>query len=585
MATWFTQSDALGIVAMLFWGSVLTSLACFLTDSFLHALLRTHWKPLLVCVVLVLIWRIPAEGGFFHGLEYEDSYVYTVAGRQMAEHFRIEPSGATLPYSINVCAVGSLTSCSLSDNYPEHLIGYPYILSLFFKIFGYHSSIGSIANVVCASLVDILILLLCMVIADDVIAAGSAALIFAITPIFAVWGLETSAEPIANGCVCLVLWFCLRYVFVSPRLSGHWRAFLIWCAFTTTLLFSLTVKRENILLPIVLPLIVFLVRFTNKSTHSSPVHRFRWMLVSAALALMFCLQLHLFQTQSSQIALLYKFPLTATELVSFLPVFASSFFVVQWYGGAIILVLIGAIVASRQRGLALFPLLLFAGYLLLYAFHIRSYYEMQSGNTDARAALRFSMSLMGMWSILAGLGTASMLKWLLRTRIWTNHRVPVNWIVGCTVATIVGASFFTTDYFREDIVRDEFRMRIEPSLTAVRAADHDPTRKAYILTLEPLIPQMYADPSVDVISLRSLNDAVMKDIGFDHGAVGVLYLDERIHRTPADEERYKSQLNYLNQFQRTSLTSNSLFSIIKIDNVSAGNDAFQAVTSSSVRAR
>lgn len=87
------------------------------------------------------------------------------------------------------------------------------------------------------------------------------------------------------------------------------------------------------------------------------------------------------------------------------------------------------------------------------------------------------------------------------------------------------------------------------------------------------------------ISLRSLNDAVMKDIGFDHGAVGVLYLDERIHRTPADEERYKSQLNYLNQFQRTSLTSNSLFSIIKIDNVSAGNDAFQAVTSSSVRAR
>jgi hypothetical protein len=284
---------------------------------------------------------------------------------------------------------------------------------------------------------------------------------------------------------------------------------------------------------------------------------------------MFGLQLHLPQTQSSQIALLHKFPLTAAELASFLPVFVSSFFVVQWYGGAIILVLIGVIVASRQRGLALFPLLLFAGYLLLYAFHIRTYYEMKSGSTDSRAALRFSMSLMGMWSILAGLGTASMLRWLQRTRFWTNHRVPVNWIVGCTVAAIVVASFFATDYFREDVVRDEFRMRIEPSLTAVRAADHDPTRKTYILTLEPLIPQMYADPSVDVIGLRSLNDAVMKDIGFDQGAVDVLYLDERIHRSPEDEERYKSQLEYLNHFQRTSLTSNSLFSIIKIDNVSS----------------
>ena len=109
MATWFTQSDALGVVTTLFWGSVLTSLASFLTDPYLTRSLKTHWKPLLVCTALVLVWRIPAEGGFFHGLEYEDSYVYTVAGRQMAEQFRIEPSGATLPYSINVCAVGSLT--------------------------------------------------------------------------------------------------------------------------------------------------------------------------------------------------------------------------------------------------------------------------------------------------------------------------------------------------------------------------------------------------------------------------------------------------------------------------------------------
>jgi hypothetical protein len=118
-------------------------------------------------------------------------------------------------------------------------------------------------------------------------------------------------------------------------------------------------------------------------------------------------------------------------------------------------------------------------------------------------------------------------------------------------------------------------MRIEPSLTAVRAADHDPIRKTYILTLEPLIPEMYAGPSVDVVSLSLLDDAVMKDIGFDQGAVGVLYLDEQIHRSLADEERYKSLLEYLNQFRRTSLMNNSLFSIVKIDNVSADNGASQ----------
>ena len=566
MTTWLTQSDALGVVTTLFWGSVLTSLACFLTDSYLHALLKTHWKLLLVCTTLVLIWRIPSEGSFFHGLEYEDSYVYTVAGRQMAEHFRIEPKGPTLPYSINVCVVGSLTSCKVSDSYPEHLIGYPYILSVLFKVFGYHSSVGSIANVVCACLSDILIFLLCIVIAGDAIPACSAAVVFAITPIFAVWGLETSAEPIANGCISLVLWLCLRCVFVSPEHCDHWRAFLIWCAFTTTLLFSLTVKRENILLPIVLPLVVFLMRFTNKSTGSSPMHGFRWMLVSAALALMFGLQLHLPQTQSSQIALLKQFPLTATELVSYLPVFASSFFVIEWYGGAIILVLIGVIVALRQKGLALFPLFLFVCYLLLYAFHIRTYYEMRSGMTDSRAALRFSMSLMGMWSILAGIGTASMLRWLRDTRVWTHHRPQLNWAVGCIAIAIVGWSFFATDYFREDVVKDEFRMRIEPSLAAVRASDDDSTGKTYILTLEPLIPQMYSNPNVNIISLRTFNDEVMKDIAFDQGAVAVLYLDEQIHRSPADEGRYKSQLEFLNQFRRTPLMTNEVFSVDRITN-------------------
>ena len=65
MATWLTQSDALGVVKALFWGSVAASLASFLTDMYLHRLLKTYWKPLLFCIALVLVWQIPTEGGFF----------------------------------------------------------------------------------------------------------------------------------------------------------------------------------------------------------------------------------------------------------------------------------------------------------------------------------------------------------------------------------------------------------------------------------------------------------------------------------------------------------------------------------------
>ena len=99
MTTWLIHPDALTIVKTLFWASVLTSFVCFLTDSHLHKVIKANWKPLLVLTALVLIWRIPTDGDFFHGTEYEDSYVYTVAGRQLAGHFHIEPNGATLPYS------------------------------------------------------------------------------------------------------------------------------------------------------------------------------------------------------------------------------------------------------------------------------------------------------------------------------------------------------------------------------------------------------------------------------------------------------------------------------------------------------
>jgi hypothetical protein len=49
-------------------------------------MLKVHWKRLIFVIALTLFWRVPADGTLFQGSEYEDSYIYTVAGRQMAEH-------------------------------------------------------------------------------------------------------------------------------------------------------------------------------------------------------------------------------------------------------------------------------------------------------------------------------------------------------------------------------------------------------------------------------------------------------------------------------------------------------------------
>lgn len=95
-------------VALLFWVMLVASVLCLVGDGCLRTMFKTHWKTLAVVLILTLLWRIPTNGTFFHGLEHEDSYIYTVAGRQMAEHVGPSSIAVDSPYSINTCEVGGL---------------------------------------------------------------------------------------------------------------------------------------------------------------------------------------------------------------------------------------------------------------------------------------------------------------------------------------------------------------------------------------------------------------------------------------------------------------------------------------------
>lgn len=569
MSSWLWHLAPLSIVRMLFWGSALTSAWCFATDLHVRSILKTHWKLILISLGFVLLWRLPMNGEFFHGLEYEDSYVYTVAARQINERALIGSPAIEHPYSIRVCAVGSLASCLDSETFPEHFIGDPYLVSLCSDVMGYRPDIASIASVAAASVTAILIFLICMLISANVVAAGSAVLVFAITPVFSVYGLETSAEPVSNAYMSLILWFCLCYISAPPASNSRWGSVATWCAYTAALLFALTIKRENILLVIVLPVIAFVLHLPGKGAKNPPNEKLRWILLSAALALAFSYQMRIIQTTGEETALLERFPLTLGGLLRLLPVFLRSFLVVQWYAGAAFLVLIGAIVAWRRKGLALFPLLLFVVYILVYAFHIRSYYEMRSGQTDLRGALRFSMNLMGLWSILAGLGTAALLGLIQGTRLYKSHQFVLKTVGACVLLFAIGVSYFATKAFRDDAVGDEFRVRIMPAMTAAQIASTDGSNRDYIATLEPLIIQMYARPNVNVLDLDTLDCRVLDDLGFSEKKMGVLFLEEQIHQTAADVERYKTQLTCLNSLKRNTLWSNEVFAVVRLSPRSA----------------
>jgi hypothetical protein len=445
-------------VATLFWVSVIASTLGFATDRWLRSVLQAHWKLILPLLVLALAWRIPTDGTFFHGLEYEDCYVYTVAGRQMLENTvpSVHSFSATrFPYSLETCEIGSLKACESWQATPEHFIGYPYVLALFSRVAGYEPDIGSAVNIIAACVANVLIFFIAVLATHNVTAGGAAALVFAITPVFAVYGLETSAEPASNICICLVTWFYMRSISDLGPSGGQWTRWTSWIAYTSTLLFSLTVKRENILLVIVLPLLLPFIMGHARGHRLSQRRLVFFILLSSALAITLSGQMRLAQTTLSEQALLKAFPLTVGRLAEFILGFARSFFVNRWYGGVVALVIVGTVVSLRRRGLPLVVVCLFFSYLFLYAVHIRGYYEMRSGHIDTEAALRFSMSVMGLWSLLAGIGTEVAISKARLTRFHIAHPHLTLIVGGSVLFSVVGGSFSITKRLRADGVEDE----------------------------------------------------------------------------------------------------------------------------------
>jgi hypothetical protein len=214
----------------------------------------------------------------------------------------------------------------------------------------------------------------------------------------------------------------------------------------------MTVKREDFLLGMVLPIMALLLvpRKTPVAMRRRTLTLF--MFTTVTLAVFLSVEMGLWLTTGSELELAKAFPLTARRLAAFFLGFARSIFVAKWYMGAILAVAAGAIISMRRRGLSLVPLILFICYFMIYAFHIRSYYEMQSVTIEPYSALRFSMNFMCLWSLLAGIGIGNVIVQVRANRLYAAHRRASNIVGYCLMVAFIVASFVLTKQPRDDAV-------------------------------------------------------------------------------------------------------------------------------------
>jgi hypothetical protein len=503
------------------------------TDSQLINLLRAHRIRLFLVILLALVFRIPREGPFFHGLEYEDSYVYTAAARHLLSGGRI---GQT-PYLTSLCSVGSIAECRNSETYSGHFVGYPYAIVLTAKAIGYGPYVGNVVSIVSGCVGLVLVFAAVVLITSDPLAATLAAATLAMTPVFCTFGTSSSAEPFSSVWVSLLLLLFIRYCgTTTTRRHPRWST---WPAavFGLNLVAAALVKRENLLVGLV-PLAVALsgaVRVPWGRPGSRRAVAWSLAVVGALAFGLFVMDLN--AVIGHETAEYARFPFSLSFARALLPAFFRSFSQVEWYGPTFALVLAGAARACWRRDLGLYPFATLCAFILVYATHVRSYYFIQAEPVTAGDAVRYSMNLMGVWAVAAGYGATFLTGWVSALFRSAKGRAGL-WIFGGLTAFV---SYATTDRLRADLIDEELRIRIKPAMVAARIAEKTGSP---VVTLEPLLVQIYAPISTKVLALYDLDAALLAQMK-QEGVSEFILLEHNTYNNPADARRYANALKTL----------------------------------------
>jgi hypothetical protein len=530
----FTIAEAVAASSFL---SVVLFLA---TDATIRNKVRTHWKVLLVLVCITALWRWPFNSAFFHGLEYEDSYVYTVVARAPASPKIGEKVGSV--FLTSTCVVGSLADCQYFETYSGHYIGWPAIIRIAINVIGYSPELPLYLNILGSCTSVVFIFLICCLAIDDRMVAIAAAFVFATTPVFAVNGIAAYAEPISNTCLAAALMLAIR--FLCKEHGSSFAFALNWFALTTTLILAVLVKRENALLAITLLLCTAALWLKSRSKKRFP-RELIWTAGSCVAVLVFCVaSLRLGKTVSAESREFGGFPFGYRNLQVLLVPFLKACFSFKWYSVSAELVVIGMIKAIRAARIATIPMCLLLGYLLLYILHVHGYYQVHGTPVLPYETLRFTMNVMTLYSLLAGLGLAAVI------RIVSNTQAGRAGFAALLLLLYIISSYLATARLREKSHAEEYAVRINPALAALDVARQDDKGVIYIVTLEPLVVQIFGSRQTKAIGLYALNNDLMTGLREQHPSLSLLFIDQSEYGNPLAETRYASSLKCLDGFSQ-----------------------------------
>lgn len=542
-----TVNEAMTPTELVMTGTFLLSVGSFAAFCGVDRGTRTTFiqdaRVIAALVALQLLWRYPWQGTWFHGLEYEDSYVYTVAARQLLSG-SLAVSGGGSSLLTTVCMAGSLVDCREWETFSGHYLGLPVAAASLGRLFGYGPHLALVVAYFAAIFEVVVIYLLSHKLRlGGRLGATAAALLFITTPALTVYGVTGSAEPLSSLYVCTATYLWIRLVYDAPdtRIANALR----WLALASTISFACVVKRENLLLAPALALA------TTASISPRALGRSRVFGLASVLLLVVgvALVLDVRANVTSETGEFGRHPFSLELAGMMLPAFVRAFGTPKWYmltGYLAILGLTVGLARFKRLGYVLVPLL---GYITLYSLHVRSYYQLQTGETSPYDVLRYATNVSGLLCLCAG-GGAVILMERLRA---ANRSKFIRWFSIASLVVAMLTTFLITHSWRRDAAQEENWSRVVPAELAISGASQRGLASTAIISSEPLALQIYGPADLKVVDFVLLDGQSLATIAKSLKVQNMLYLAHSTYDDPVDRERYSQQFQVIEVSKRTRI--------------------------------
>lgn len=319
----------------------------------------------------------------FHGIEYEDAYIFADTARSLMFDY----DWSTDVFQTKSCMDGSLKECYTTKTYGGHYMVFPFSIFLLNKLIGYSVLNAFIVNYIASIIILFIFYRTLKTLNKNNIEIIIAMALFAATPFINVFNTSGLSETFSSLLVITFIYFFFCSFKISNKHSSKYHIMAI-----LFLVLAFLTKRENLIL-LALPVLKIIKDYYYNDIDFKKLIKLSLItLIPLAFAIIYNLVAKVDEMEMAESVELGVSTFSFNIFRELFPVYLKSYLDLNYYGisGVIVLLICLFTVFKRNNDELKLTSVLAILYLLMYSSHYRSYYQIHYDDVELFDTLRYS---------------------------------------------------------------------------------------------------------------------------------------------------------------------------------------------------